>query len=105
MVGEINKRIFHFDWEVSFEDFSREKKLDGVIINNLILFSWPNTPLSSFTIPLRHTTASRTPLDDGLARRRDLYLTAHNTHNRETFIPPRDLNQQPQEPSGRGPTR
>jgi hypothetical protein len=88
MVGEIKKRILHFDWEVSFEEFSLEKKLGGVVIKNLFLFSWPNTPLSSFTIPLTHTTASRTPLDDGLARRTDHYLTGHNTHNRETFIPP-----------------
>jgi hypothetical protein len=29
---------------------------------------------------LRHTTLGRTPLDDRSARRRDLYLTTHNTH-------------------------
>jgi hypothetical protein len=27
MAGEINKRILHFDWEVSNEEFSREKKI------------------------------------------------------------------------------
>jgi hypothetical protein len=42
-----------------------------------------------FTITLfRHTTLSRTPLDEGPARRRDLYLTTHNTHKRQTSMPP-----------------
>jgi hypothetical protein len=41
-----------------------------------------------FTITLRHTTLSRTPLEEGWARRRDLYLTTHNTHNRQTSMPP-----------------
>jgi hypothetical protein len=35
-----------------------------------------------------HTTVSRTPLDEGSARRRDLYLTIYNTHKRQTFMPP-----------------
>jgi len=37
----------------------------------------------------RHTTLGRSPLDEWSARRRDLYLTVHNTQNsRETSIPP-----------------
>jgi len=47
---------------------------------------------SSFTMFLDHTqrctTVGRTPLDEWSARRRDLYLTTHNTHNRQTSIPP-----------------
>jgi hypothetical protein len=39
-------------------------------------------------ITLRHTTVGRTPLDEGPARRRDLYLTTHNTHNKQTSMPP-----------------
>jgi len=35
----------------------------------------------------RRTTLGRTPLDEWSARRRDLYLTAHNTHNRQTPMP------------------
>ena len=35
----------------------------------------------------RRTTVGRTPLDEWLARRRDLYLTTHNTHNRQTSVP------------------
>jgi hypothetical protein len=33
-------------------------------------------------------TVGRTPLDEWSARRRDLYLTTHNTHNRQTSMPP-----------------
>ena len=47
---------------------------------------------SSFFRFLDHTqrriTVGRTPLDEWSARRRDLYLTTHNTHNRKTFMPP-----------------
>ena len=47
--------------------------------------------LLSFTRFLDHTqrrtTVSRTPLNKRSARRRDLYLTTHNTHNRQTFMP------------------
>ena len=34
---------------------------------------------------LRHTTLGRTPLDEWSVRRRDLYLTTHNTYNRKIF--------------------
>jgi hypothetical protein len=47
--------------------------------------------VSSFTRFLYHTqrrtTVGRTPLDEWSAPRRDLYLTTHNTHNRETPMP------------------
>ena len=36
----------------------------------------------------RRTTVGRTPLYEWSARRRDLYLTTHNTHNRQTSMPP-----------------
>jgi len=36
----------------------------------------------------RRTTVGRTPLDEWSARRRDLYLTTHNTHNRQTPMSP-----------------
>jgi hypothetical protein len=41
-----------------------------------------------FTITLRHATICRNPLDEGSARRRGLCLTKHNTHNRQTSMPP-----------------
>ena len=34
----------------------------------------------------RRATVGRTPLNEGSVRRRDLYLTTHNTHNRQTFM-------------------
>ena len=36
----------------------------------------------------RRITVGRTPLDEWSARRRDLYLTTHNTQNRQTSMPP-----------------
>ena len=36
----------------------------------------------------RRSTVGRTPLDEGAARRRDLYLTTHDTHNRQISMPP-----------------
>jgi hypothetical protein len=33
------------------------------------------------------TTVGRTSLDEWSARCRDLYLTTHNTHNRQTHVP------------------
>jgi hypothetical protein len=36
----------------------------------------------------RRTIVGRTPLDEWAARRRDLYLTTHNTQNRKKSTPP-----------------
>ena len=36
----------------------------------------------------RRTTVGRTPLHEQSARRRDLYLTTHDTHNRQISMPP-----------------
>jgi hypothetical protein len=57
-----------------------------------------------FLITLRHTTLGRTPLDEWSARLRDLYLTTHNTHKKQTSMYWRDSNPQSQQASGRGPT-
>ena len=51
----------------------------------------------------RRTTVGRTPLDEWLACRRDLYLTTHNTNNRHP-CPRCDSNPQSQQTSGRTPT-
>ena len=61
----------------------------------LFYFIWRDSPqwarASSFTRVLEHTqrrtTVGRTPLDEWSVRRRDLYLTTHNTHNGQTSIP------------------
>ena len=56
---------------------------------------WCNSPTGPgppqyrcFTITFRHTTLGKTPLDELSARRRDLYLTKHNTHKRQTSMSP-----------------
>jgi hypothetical protein len=63
------------------------------------------TMVSSFTKFRDHTqrriTVGRTPLDEWSARRRDLYLTTHNTHNRQTSMPLWDSNLESQNASGR----
>jgi len=41
-----------------------------------------------FEITLRQTTLGRTPLEERRARRRGRYLTTHNTHKRQTSMPP-----------------
>jgi hypothetical protein len=60
------------------------------------IFVWRNGPTrakaASFFRFLHHTqwhvTVGRTPLHERSARRRDLYLTTHNTHMRQTSMPP-----------------
>ena len=46
----------------------------------------------------RRTTVGRTPLDEWSARHRELYLTTHNTHNRQTSMPPVGI--EPTAPAG-----
>jgi hypothetical protein len=62
-----------------------------------MFFQWLDSPLWAlgrlifrrFTITLfRHTTLGRSPLEEGPARRRDLYLTTHNTHKRHISMLP-----------------
>ena len=36
----------------------------------------------------RRSTVGRTPLDEWSARRTDLYVTTHDTHNRQISMPP-----------------
>jgi hypothetical protein len=55
----------------------------------MVGYDMPGHPhYRGFTITLRHTTLGRTPLDEWSARRRDLYLTTHNTHKRQTSMLP-----------------
>jgi hypothetical protein len=66
------------------------------LIQNIYLLIWRCGPTrvmdSSFTWFPDHTklraTVGRTPLDEWSAHRRDLYLTTHNTHNRQTSVLP-----------------
>jgi hypothetical protein len=42
-------------------------------------------------VSISHTTGGRTPLDGRSAHRRDLYLTTHSAHNRQTSMHPAGL--------------
>jgi hypothetical protein len=44
-----------------------------------------------FAITLRHATLGRTPLDEGSAQSRNLYLTTHNTRKRQISMSPSEL--------------
>jgi hypothetical protein len=52
------------------------------------VFNGPSPRCWGFEIVLRHTTLGTTPMDEWSARRRDIYLTIHNIHNRQTSMPP-----------------
>ena len=72
--------------------------LNGILqeVLDCVCCFWRDSPqwamASSFTRFLdqtqRRTTVGRTPLDEWSSRHRDLYLTTHNTHNRQTSMPP-----------------
>jgi hypothetical protein len=78
---------------------------NNVVCLFVCLFSWRykplwlyfHSPVAGFSLLVfvrfldhtqRSATVGRTPLDEGSARRRDLYLTTHNTHNRQTSTSP-----------------
>jgi hypothetical protein len=77
-----------------FNDVGNSSRLCN--IECVFFFLWLCSPTramaSSFTRFLDHTqrraTVGRTPLDEWSARCRDLYLTTHNTHSRQTSMPP-----------------
>jgi len=50
--------------------------------------SWPPHSWGFLDHTRRRTTVGRTPLDEWSARRRHLYVTTHNTHNRQISMPP-----------------
>ena len=71
--------------------FKGSELMSGTVI---FFLSWPYSPSGPrhphyrvFLIILRHTTLGRT-LDGWSARRRDLNQTTHNTHKRQTPMPP-----------------
>ena len=61
----------------------------------IYIYTMPQRPLvcqdlhyPGYTITLGHTTFGRTPLYKWLTRHRDLYLTTHDTNNRQPSMPP-----------------
>ena len=73
---------FYFDW-------LRNNSIIFLLFCGLTAPTGPG-PLryQGFTITLRHTTFGRTALDEWSARRRDVYLTTHNTHTRQSSMLP-----------------
>jgi len=55
--------------------------VDSVVAQRFDLFI-----LTCLRTVFRRATVGRIPLDKWSARRRDLYLTTHNTHNRQTSM-------------------
>jgi hypothetical protein len=55
---------------------------------DLLVHSWCRGFLFSLDYTQTHSTVGRTPLDEGLARCRDLYLTTQTLDKRQTSIPP-----------------
>ena len=54
----------------------------------LMLYTYMEHPILMFLDHTqRRSTVGRTPLDEWSARRRDLYLTTHDTHNRQISMP------------------
>jgi hypothetical protein len=66
--------------------------------------SRPRPPIWGFSIIFRHNTLGRNHLDEGSARRRDLYLKVQKIHKRDTSMPRRDSSPQSQHASDRRPT-
>jgi hypothetical protein len=61
----------------------------GIFPHGATAPSGPEPPhYRGFTVILRHIALCRTPLDEWSAVRRDLYLSTHNTHKRQTSVPP-----------------
>ena len=72
----------------------------GLDLNTIIMCNfWRNSPTRAMAASCSrfldrtqlHTTVSSTPLDEGSARRRDLYLTTHNTHKRQASMTPAEF--------------
>jgi hypothetical protein len=66
------------------------KSASNLAVWYIYFFFWHNGPQCARACPFtkfldhtqRRTTVGRTPLDEGPACRRDLYMTTHNNHNR-----------------------
>jgi len=82
------------DFIIRFSEQAVENDIGLSQVRNTFLFLWLFGPISGHGLPLRgfaiilsgHITLGRTSLDEWSARRRDLYLTTHNTHKRQTSI-------------------
>ena len=60
----------------------------SLTLRRLMSYIYMEHPFLMFLDHTRLSTVGRTPLDEWSARRRDLYLTTHDTHNRQISMPP-----------------
>jgi hypothetical protein len=98
--GEKPRCIFGMIWWYEHKHYPIALKVkwasDVILTLAFFFFLWLCDPTrvraSSYLRFLDHTqrrtTFGRTPLDERSARRRDLYLTTHDTHNRQISMPP-----------------
>ena len=83
-------------FEFLYQTVGRNRSARYVNRKGSLFWFWRDSPqwarATSFTRFLDHTqrrtTVGSTPLDEWSARRRDLYITIHNTHNRQTSMLP-----------------
>ena len=75
-------------------NYHTQRLINLINKTRFFFFSWLDSPSGSrsskfwgLEIKLRHNTLGRT-LDERPARRRDLYLTTHNSHKRKTSMLP-----------------
>ena len=68
----------------------RDKNATPVSFNYIYILAWLHSPIgrkpflcSDFEITFRHITLDRAPLQEWSARHKCLYLTTHNTHDRQ----------------------
>jgi len=85
--------VYWYNTKVMNEILSRTFRESIFLLSSFLWRCGPTRAMaSSFMRFLDHTqrriTVGRTPLDEWSARRRDLYLTTHNIHNRQTSMPP-----------------
>ena len=88
--GVQNPLILHTGTHL--ENYTASLSGDQYLHIHCFLFLWRLQPNRGLWSPhswgfrdhtQRHTTVGRTPLDEWSARRRNLYLTTHNSHNRQ----------------------
>ena len=78
------------------------------MVGHLLVGQGAFSLILSFTITLKHThtlthSLGRTPLEEIPVRSRELYLTTHNSHKRQTFTPLAGIKPQYKQSSGPRP--
>ena len=68
--------------------YGRKRRLITLTLRRLMSYIYMEHPFLMFLDHTRRSTLGRTPLDEWSARCRDLYLTTHDTHNRQISMPP-----------------